>query len=75
MHVCLSVRNVVTFDLVKFTLGMHAGPSSVSSGHVCISRSSGQGQGHKRRSRVVCLRLKGNLVADFYRKRYLVCPV
>jgi len=64
------VCNALTLESLDLDSSrLYGGTSSERSGHVRISRSSGQGQGHSSKkpvcvfySRMICIRLKGNLV-------------
>jgi len=74
--VCLSVYNALTFESPDLESSFcHAGSSSESSGQVRISRSSGQGQGHRSNesvsvglsySRVICLLLNGTVLLRIF---------
>jgi len=79
---CVVMRSVaslcntrdVTFEILHLESSfLYASTSSESSDHFCLSRSSGQGQGHRAKHicvsclRVVCLRVEDDLVWSFFR--------
>jgi len=74
LSVCLSVCNALTFKSLDLKVYVwYTSTSSKYLGKVYISRSSGQGQGHRSVkcvsiscSRVVCPQLKGNIVTFSY---------
>ena len=66
LSVYLRVCNAATSEILDFktSLLLHAGTPSEYLGQIRVSRSSDEGQGHRRRRRVcmVCFTLKGKVV-------------